>query len=351
MKSVPSAIRVADQSTFSGVTAVGSFPLPSPSRSSTGSMGVGSSIQQTLTPATTMGSLRAPHVGTSTPPPSAGKRSSTQDSSAKGPTTHPSEWSVEEVVEWLKAKGFDQGVCDKFIEQEITGDVLLELDANVLKSEIGILAFGKRARIVNAINDLKRPPSISDSEHMSPASLSPGGGMGGVGMGGGLGPLGLPPLIATSRSHSVTYSHSHSASMQSSTHHSFNNNNSPLAFPASQSLSPAYSNTFTMPVPNSPGALPSAGLGSMLSNDSSPMNGDFPGGFGSGSGLGRNGWRASDPGSIHHSVLDDEKERETMRSSTDLVGLGVSGASPEVSPTNGKIGVCSFHRGGFLTKC
>ena len=28
--------------------------------------------------------------------------------------THPTEWSLEEVVEWLKTKGFDQDVCDKF---------------------------------------------------------------------------------------------------------------------------------------------------------------------------------------------------------------------------------------------
>ncbi|KAG5635290.1 hypothetical protein H0H81_011818 [Sphagnurus paluster] len=77
----------------------------------------------------------------------------------------PSEWSVEEVVEWLKLKGFDKDVCDKFIEQEITGDVLLELDVNLLKSEIGIMAFGKRMRIANAITDLRRPPSIVYSDH------------------------------------------------------------------------------------------------------------------------------------------------------------------------------------------
>lgn len=29
--------------------------------------------------------------------------------------THPSEWSLEQVVEWLKGKGFDQDVCDKFV--------------------------------------------------------------------------------------------------------------------------------------------------------------------------------------------------------------------------------------------
>ncbi|PFH47127.1 hypothetical protein AMATHDRAFT_50532 [Amanita thiersii Skay4041] len=72
---------------------------------------------------------------------------------------HPSEWSVADVAAWLKSKGFDQDVQDRFIEQEITGDVLLELDANLLKTEIGIMAYGKRVRIANAIADLRRPSS------------------------------------------------------------------------------------------------------------------------------------------------------------------------------------------------
>lgn len=62
---------------------------------------------------------------------------------------------------------------NKIIEQEITGDVLLELDVTLLKTEIGIMAFGKRMRIANAISDLRRPPSISYSDHpdqMSPSS-------------------------------------------------------------------------------------------------------------------------------------------------------------------------------------
>ncbi|KAF9458484.1 hypothetical protein BDZ94DRAFT_1226253 [Collybia nuda] len=84
---------------------------------------------------------------------------------------HPTEWSVEDVIDWLKTRGFDQDVCDKFIEQEITGDVLLELDVNLLKTEIGIMAFGKRVRIANAITDLRRPPSIVYSDH--PEQLSP----------------------------------------------------------------------------------------------------------------------------------------------------------------------------------
>ena len=58
------------------------------------------------------------------------------------------------------------------IEQEITGDVLLELDVNLLKSEIGIMAFGKRMRIANAITDLRRPPSIEYSDHVASSDVT-----------------------------------------------------------------------------------------------------------------------------------------------------------------------------------
>ncbi|KAH9983046.1 hypothetical protein BJV74DRAFT_989158 [Russula compacta] len=90
---------------------------------------------------------------------------------------HPSEWGVEDVIYWLRSKGFDDMVCDKFIEQEITGDVLLELDVVVLKSEIGILAYGKRIRIANAIADLRRPSSVLSSadQPTRPESLFHGG--------------------------------------------------------------------------------------------------------------------------------------------------------------------------------
>ncbi|KAG2042048.1 hypothetical protein BDR03DRAFT_889290 [Suillus americanus] len=107
----------------------------------------------------------------------------------------PSEWSVEEVVDWLKSKNFGQDVCDKFIEQEITGDVLLELDINLLKAEIGIVAFGKRMRIANAIAELRRPPSIIFPDAQSPQHPQ-------------------------SLSHSLSYSYTHSRS--GSTHQSLN---------------------------------------------------------------------------------------------------------------------------------
>ena len=50
------------------------------------------------------------------------------------------------------------------VEQDITGDVLLELDLELLKTEIGIVAFGKRKRIANAIAELRNPPPTPESE-------------------------------------------------------------------------------------------------------------------------------------------------------------------------------------------
>ena len=99
----PSTIKVAEQLPFASPSA-----LPSPTTSSTGSYAVssaaGAGIQQALTPATTAGSLLTPQQsGTNTP-----------DLAKKQPA-HPSEWTVDDVVEWLKSKGFDQGVCDKFV--------------------------------------------------------------------------------------------------------------------------------------------------------------------------------------------------------------------------------------------
>ncbi|WVR09538.1 hypothetical protein IAU60_006607 [Kwoniella sp. DSM 27419] len=55
-------------------------------------------------------------------------------------------------------------------EHEITGDLLLELDANLLK-ELDIPQFGKRMRIAAAISELRRPTSMvsAQSQPHSPA--------------------------------------------------------------------------------------------------------------------------------------------------------------------------------------
>ncbi|TYJ58064.1 hypothetical protein B9479_001159 [Cryptococcus floricola] len=127
---------------------------------------------------------------------------------AKPPTT----WTVDDVVAWAQAKGFDEGIVDKFKEHEISGDILLELDANLLK-ELDIPAFGKRMRIAAAISELRRPSSTvsSHSQQLSPSGLPGQGGYGGSSRGmsappSSLGyqgypstpPLSTPPLSASS---------------------------------------------------------------------------------------------------------------------------------------------------------
>lgn len=68
----------------------------------------------------------------------------------------PSLWTVEEVVSWARSRGFEEIICQKFEEHEISGDILLDLDANLLK-ELEIPQFGKRVKIANAIAELRQP--------------------------------------------------------------------------------------------------------------------------------------------------------------------------------------------------
>lgn len=156
--------------------------------------------------------------------------------------------------------------------------MLLELDANVLKTEIGITQYGKRVRIANAITELRRPPSVDENEQThggmpTPRSLTNS--------------FGFP-----TSPHPSQPSHSHTHSIQSSAQHSFTNS------------------AFGPPSPSATTALPSAGLTSITSAESAEM---------ASSPTSKNGWRASDPGSIHHSVinLDDENRGRAV------VGLGL----------------------------
>ncbi|MBW0463678.1 hypothetical protein O181_003393 [Austropuccinia psidii MF-1] len=58
-------------------------------------------------------------------------------------STQPNQWNVTKVVEWGKLRGLDNFTLETFVEHEITGDLLLELDVNSLK-EIDLSAFGRR---------------------------------------------------------------------------------------------------------------------------------------------------------------------------------------------------------------
>ncbi|WWC71495.1 uncharacterized protein I206_105453 [Kwoniella pini CBS 10737] len=119
----------------------------------------------------TTGSLEPPAHIPSTPP--FEKPAFTTRSSGSGIPSKPvPTWNVDDVVAWAQAKGFDEGIPDKFREHEITGDLLLELDANLLK-ELEIPQFGKRMRIAAAISELRRPSSMisSNSQQLSPSGL------------------------------------------------------------------------------------------------------------------------------------------------------------------------------------
>lgn len=76
--------------------------LPSPAASSIG--------QQQTSKHSSFASSTS-HALNSLQPPTT-ERTTSMD---KKPTTHPSEWTVEEVVDWLRSKGFGDDVCDKFI--------------------------------------------------------------------------------------------------------------------------------------------------------------------------------------------------------------------------------------------
>ncbi|TIB29232.1 hypothetical protein E3P86_03716 [Wallemia ichthyophaga] len=69
-------------------------------------------------------------------------------------TTDIPNWSLDNVLHWAKHKNFDDYVCEKLLQHDISGDVLLQLDTDSLK-EIDILAFGKRVKLANAIKDLR----------------------------------------------------------------------------------------------------------------------------------------------------------------------------------------------------
>jgi hypothetical protein len=84
----------------------------------------------------------------------------------------PKLWTVEHVASWLKSERFDQDICEKFAGASfsfffnisklhmrrtanlVDGEVLLELDDEMIRSRIGIVADAPRHKIMKAINDL-----------------------------------------------------------------------------------------------------------------------------------------------------------------------------------------------------
>ncbi|KAG0212922.1 polar growth protein [Mortierella sp. GBA30] len=108
-----------------------------------------------------MGSTRGGYGGTLSSTPSNATSNSkfigqSVDESLNDPqlSGHPSTWSIDQVAHWLRLCGFG-GVVPSFVENEISGAILLELNLNNLK-ELDITSFGKRFNIMNAITSLKQ---------------------------------------------------------------------------------------------------------------------------------------------------------------------------------------------------
>ncbi|PWY78474.1 hypothetical protein BO94DRAFT_178437 [Aspergillus sclerotioniger CBS 115572] len=72
-------------------------------------------------------------------------------------------WAPSQVAHWMHIAGYDESVIDRFIINDIAGNVLLNLRADDLK-ELGIQSFGKRHQLMASIDHLrntmlKSPPS------------------------------------------------------------------------------------------------------------------------------------------------------------------------------------------------
>ncbi|CEI91133.1 hypothetical protein RMCBS344292_05433 [Rhizopus microsporus] len=80
------------------------------------------------------------------------------------------QWDVQQVADWLRSVGFES-VSQNFIDQEITGDILLDLNIDALK-ELGINTFGKRYKIMQAITSLRDESGVEKLKqtngHQSP---------------------------------------------------------------------------------------------------------------------------------------------------------------------------------------
>ncbi|KAF1838593.1 SAM and PH domain-containing protein [Decorospora gaudefroyi] len=63
-------------------------------------------------------------------------------------------WTSRDVATWMYQNGFEDDVIDKFMEHDITGAVLLDLQFDDLK-ELEIQSFGKRHQLWNQIDSLR----------------------------------------------------------------------------------------------------------------------------------------------------------------------------------------------------
>lgn len=96
---------------------------------------------------------------------------------ASSPQSAPNEedvgsWTPTDVVKWLQNSGFDESVVEKFFINDISGAILLELQAEDLK-ELEIHSFGKRHRLMNFIQRLRNSEEPENgASRQSPPEMS-----------------------------------------------------------------------------------------------------------------------------------------------------------------------------------
>ncbi|KAI3066737.1 hypothetical protein CBS147343_7197 [Aspergillus niger] len=82
------------------------------------------------------------------------------------------DWTTQDVVTYMQRCGFDEAVVEKFFINDITGSILLELQAEDLK-ELDIQSFGKRHRLMACIKDLRSKsatPACDSQSDVEPIS-------------------------------------------------------------------------------------------------------------------------------------------------------------------------------------
>lgn len=76
-------------------------------------------------------------------------------------------WTSRDVATWMYQNGFEDDVIDKFVDHDITGAVLLDLQFDDLK-ELEIQSFGKRHQLWHQIDSLRTAEGLA-----SPVALTP----------------------------------------------------------------------------------------------------------------------------------------------------------------------------------
>ncbi|OAA68626.1 sam and ph domain containing protein [Niveomyces insectorum RCEF 264] len=87
-------------------------------------------------------------------------------------TNHLATWYPEQVAQWMLNAGIELQVCERFVENDITGGILITLKFEDLK-ELGIPSFGVRTTVWNQISAMKNIPLSTEPRPDTPIEDEP----------------------------------------------------------------------------------------------------------------------------------------------------------------------------------